>query len=172
MPYDVCVHQKNRALEMCGLCERERAERAEQDRDRWKEEYQDLCPIATSWEERAVKAEADLGGWRREATQNLKDNIALSAQVVTLRGALECGTECACEDPEFNEPGIDCPFCEKRAAALSLTVPPLVAAVQGCIETVRLISGPIEFYCAVGERSMQAAAQAAISRLDAAMGKK
>lgn len=29
MPYDVCVHRKNRALEMCGLCERERAEYAE-----------------------------------------------------------------------------------------------------------------------------------------------
>lgn len=56
MPYDVCVHQKNRAIEVCGLCERDRAERAEQDRDRWKEEYQDLCPIATSWERRATIA--------------------------------------------------------------------------------------------------------------------
>ena len=77
MPYDVCVQQKNRALEMCGLCERERAERAEQDRDRWKEEYQDLCPIATAWEERAVKAEEALKEAQRPKYWNGSDFIPI-----------------------------------------------------------------------------------------------
>lgn len=30
------------------------------ERDRWKEEYQSLCPIATDWENRAVRAETGL----------------------------------------------------------------------------------------------------------------
>ena len=54
---------------------------------------------------------------------------------------------------------------------LSLPVPELAQGLEYVVETMRLIAGPVEFYCATGERSQQAAAQAALSRLDALRGK-
>lgn len=65
MPYDICVHRINRALQTCGLCERERAEKAEAE----------LKGIYALTDEKCE-------WFYRRA-------IAAEAQVVALRGALE-----------------------------------------------------------------------------------
>lgn len=105
--------------------------------------------------------------------------LAQAAQILALRGALEkCKEEAYLEDPYLQDQpplalGARLALIDMAVdEALSLPVPEIAQAVQGVIETIRLIAGPIEFYTATGERSQQAAAQAALKRLDAAMGKK
>lgn len=136
-----CI-KKNRAIEVCGLCERERAE----------------------------KAEAALRGAQALSEEKCKwfylRAIEAEAQIILLRGSLRCsGSGDLCKlRPEHK-----CNACK----TLELPVPDLAAEVQDVIEAAQKVitwrKMPLN---EVGFDDSIGALEQALSRLDAAMGKK